>query len=166
MQGDLTLRHKDGKLNYLTYSMLNQLAEPSIQGIVINWRDITDRIESLKEIEYLATHDELTTLPNRVSLKQKMSQLCSQKGKSSDSFSLIMLDIDGFRYVNDALGYQLGDQLIVQVASRLKNFKGGSISLSLYRRPVCNHYTEFESSWEYDQAGHKNHSPVQGTVQG
>lgn len=153
MQGDLTLRHKDGKLNYLTYSMLNQLAEPSIQGIVINWRDITDRIESLKEIEYLATHDELTTLPNRVSLKQKMSQLCSQKGKSSDSFSLIMLDIDGFRYVNDALGYQLGDQLIVQVASRLKEFLREEAFLCRYTGDQFAIIIQnLKSSWEYEQA--------------
>ncbi len=131
-EGDLILKNIEGKESYLTYTVSNQLGEPSVQGIVINWRDITDRIENQKEIEYIATHDELTRLPNRVFLKKKISQLCEEQISTDYDFALIMLDIDGFRYVNDALGYQLGDQLIVQVANRLKQFLGEDEFLCRY----------------------------------
>lgn len=124
VNGDVSLKDINGKMSYLTYTMTNQLSEPSIQGIVINWRDITDRIQKQREIEFIATHDELTRLPNRVSLKEKMCQLCTENTDPDYTFALIMLDIDGFRYVNDALGYQYGDQLIVQVSQRLEEFLG------------------------------------------
>ncbi len=152
MQGDLALKHKNGKTSHLTYTMINQLQEPSIQGIVINWRDITDRVENLKEIEYIATHDELTRLPNRVSLKKKMSQLCEENNRPDYNFALIMLDIDGFRYVNDALGYQLGDQLIVQVACRLKEFLGDDGFLCRYTGDQFAIIIQnLNKSWEYEQ---------------
>lgn len=152
MQSDLTLKDQNGKVSYLTYTMSNQLQEPSIQGIIINWRDITDRIENQKEIEYIATHDELTRLPNRVSLKKKISQLCEEHVEPNYNFALIMLDIDGFRYVNDALGYQLGDQLIVQVASRLQEFLGENEFLCRYAGDqfavIIQSLNKF---WEYEQ---------------
>ncbi|MDD3169539.1 MAG: EAL domain-containing protein [Eubacteriales bacterium] len=156
MQGDLAIKDKNGKVSYLTYTVTNQLSEPSIQGIVINWRDITDRIENQKEIEYIATHDELTKLPNQVSLKKKMSQLCEEYSHLDHNFALIMLDIDGFRYVNDALGYQLGDQLIVQVASRLKEFLGENGFLCRYTGDqFAMIIQDLNSSWEYEQTAKK-----------
>lgn len=152
MQGDLTLKNKDGKVSCLTYSMTNHLNEPSIEGIVINWRDITDRVENQKEIEYIATHDELTKLPNRVFLKRKMSQLCEENAHPNYNFALIMLDIDGFRYVNDALGYQLGDQLIIQVARRLQEFLGEDGFLCRYTGDQFAVIIQnLHRSWEYEQ---------------
>lgn len=152
MQGDLTLKDKCGKVSYLTYTITNHLTEPSIQGIVINWRDITDRIQNQKEIEYIATHDELTGLPNRVFLKKKMSQLCEESTYPDHNFALIMLDIDSFRYVNDALGYQLGDQLIVQVAHRLQKFLGDDGFLCRYTGDQFAIIIQnLKKSWEYEQ---------------
>lgn len=152
MHGDLTLKDKSGKESYLTYSITNHLTEPSIEGIVIHWRDITDRIENQKEIEFIATHDELTKLPNRVFLKRKMSQLCEENHHPNYNFALIMLDIDGFRYVNDALGYQLGDQLIVQVACRLKEFLGEDGFICRYTGDQFAIIVQnLHKSWEYEQ---------------
>lgn len=152
IQGDLTLTNKNGKVKYLTYTMTNQLSESSIQGIVINWRDITERIENQKEIEYIATHDELTKLPNRVTLKKKISQLCEEHTDSDYNFALIMLDIDGFRYVNDALGYQLGDQLIVLVSQRLKEFLGDDGFICRYTGDQFAIIVQnLNKSWEYEQ---------------
>jgi PAS domain S-box/diguanylate cyclase (GGDEF) domain len=150
--GDLTLKDRNGKESYLTYTMTNQLGEPSIQGIVINWRDITDRIENQKEIEYIATHDELTKLPNRVYLKKKISQLCEEHNQKDYDFALIMLDIDSFRYINDALGYQLGDQLILQVSDRLIEFLGDDGFLCRYTGDQFAIIIENLSSfWDYEQ---------------
>ena len=152
IQGDLALKDKNGRVSYLTYTMTNQLTESSIQGIVINWRDITERIENQKEIEYIATHDELTKLPNRVSLKKKLCQLCEENIDPDFNFALIMLDIDGFRYVNDALGYQLGDQLIVLVSHRLKEFLGDEGFLCRYTGDqFAIILKNLNKSWEYEQ---------------
>ncbi len=152
MQGDLALKDQNGKVSYLTYTISNQLQEPSIRGIVINWRDITDRIENQKQIEYIATHDELTKLPNRVALKKKICQLCEENADLNYNFALIMLDIDGFRYINDALGYQLGDQLIIQVKSRLQGFLGENEFLCRYTGDQFAIIIQnMNQSWEYEQ---------------
>lgn len=152
MYGDFTLEDKSGRERYLTYTMTNHLQEPSIQGIVVNWRDITDRVENQREIEYIATHDELTKLPNRVFLKKKISQLCEENSGSSFNFALLMLDLDGFRYVNDALGYQLGDQLIVQVALRLREHLGEDVFLCRYTGDQFAIIVQnLNRSWEYEQ---------------
>ena len=124
IEDEIIIATIEGKEIYLSLSMSNQLAEPSIQGIVINWRDITERIESQREIQHIATHDELTKLPNRIFLKKKMSDLCEESKLGQNSFALIMLDIDGFKFINDALVYQLGDQLITKVTQRLVEFLG------------------------------------------
>ncbi|MEL7654532.1 MAG: bifunctional diguanylate cyclase/phosphodiesterase, partial [Bacillota bacterium] len=151
-EGDLIFKNKDGKQSYLTFIMTNQLEEPSVQGIVINWRDITDRIENQKEIEFIATHDELTRLPNRVYLKKKISQLCEEQNRADHDFALIMLDIDGFRYVNDALGYQLGDQLIIQVTKRLREFLGEDGFICRYSGDQFAIIVQnLHKSWEYEQ---------------
>lgn len=132
VRGDIVIKSLDGKDIYLTLAMSNQLEEPSIQGIVINWRDITERIQSQNEIEYIATHDEMTKLPNRVYLKNKMNHLKTESKEKDTSFALFMIDIDGLKYINDAIGYQFGDQLIIQVSERLINFLGDSILVSRY----------------------------------
>ncbi|HVI39645.1 MAG TPA: EAL domain-containing protein, partial [Anaerovoracaceae bacterium] len=100
---------------------------------------------------FIATHDELTKLPNRVFLKRKMSQLCDESN-ADNNFALIMLDIDGFRYVNDALGYQLGDQLIIQVAHRLKEFLGEDGFVCRYTGDqFAIIVQDLYKSWEYEQ---------------
>ena len=149
--GDLILKNRNGDESYVTYTISNQLSEPSIQGIIINWRDITDRINNQKELEFIATHDELTKLPNRVYLKHKITQLC-EEGSDDYDFALIMLDIDGFRYVNDALGYQLGDQLILQVADRLKEVLGEDRFICRYSGDQFAIIIQnLHKSWEYEQ---------------
>ncbi len=148
--GDLILKNRNGDESYVTYTISNQLSESSIQGIIINWRDITDRIKNQKELEFIATHDELTKLPNRVYLKQKITQLCEES--SDEDFALIMLDIDGFRYVNDALGYQLGDQLILLVADRLKVVLGEDRFICRYSGDQFAIIIQnLHKSWEYEQ---------------
>lgn len=119
VQGEITYKAKTGKEIILELEMESLLSEPSIQGIVINVRDITQRVELRKKMQYIATHDELTGLPNRFCFKQQLETLC-QHGRDSTCFALMILDVDGFKYVNDALGYDVGDQLAIEVAGRLK----------------------------------------------
>ena len=122
IDGDIVLKTEDGRETHLNLVISNHLSEPSINGLVINWRDITERVEKEREIQFVATHDELTKLPNQLYLKNKLGELCCDPKSKEGAFALFMLNIDGFKYINDALGHQLGDQLIISVGQRLKAY--------------------------------------------
>lgn len=122
IDGDIVLKTEEGREIYLSLVISNHLSEPSINGLVINWRDITERVEKEREIQFVATHDELTKLPNQLYLKKKLGELCCDSKSDECAFALFMLNIDGFKYINDALGHQLGDQLIISVGQRLKAY--------------------------------------------
>lgn len=80
--------------------------------------DITESKRQAEEIEFLAYHDPLTMLPNRSKLK---IQLSSQLEHSIASpFALIFIDLDNFKNINDTMGHEIGDQILIEVGSRLR----------------------------------------------
>jgi len=81
--------------------------------------DITDRARNEKRIAFLAQHDLLTGLANRALFAQKLEEAAKRFQRHGISFSVLMLDLDRFKNVNDTLGHPAGDQLLVQVAQRL-----------------------------------------------
>lgn len=132
VRGDITLKTEEGKEIFLELNLKNQLLEPSIQGIVINSRDITSRIEMEQEMMYISTHDELTNLPNRAYLKKYLKEKCELGKENQSFFTVMMLDIHDFKYVNNALGYKLGDKLIIEITKRLKNLLGDKSFICRY----------------------------------
>ena len=98
-------------------------------------REIDDadyKIELEKKLLYISTYDELTQLPNRTYFNSQIEYQCNDAIKKDYSFALMILNIDGFKYINDAIGYELADQLLIQVTQRLKNFLGEKQFLSRY----------------------------------
>jgi diguanylate cyclase (GGDEF)-like protein/PAS domain S-box-containing protein len=85
-------------------------------GIRGTARNVTEQHEAALQIEYLATHDNLTGLPNRVSLQRTLEHAMQQ----GDVGAMLFIDIDHFKYVNDNYGHRSGDQLIVGVSGVLK----------------------------------------------
>jgi diguanylate cyclase (GGDEF)-like protein len=81
--------------------------------------DITERARNEKRIAFLAQHDLLTGLANRALFAQKLDEAAKRFQRYGISFSVLMLDLDRFKNVNDTLGHPAGDQLLVQVAQRL-----------------------------------------------
>ncbi len=75
--------------------------------------------EANQELGYLALHDALTKLPNRVLLECRLDDALSKAHEDGGQFALMFMDLDGFKVVNDAYGHQVGDRLLVQVAERL-----------------------------------------------
>ena len=67
-----------------------------------------------EKIKYLANYDSLTKLPNRNKFIEKLDQLIDEYANSNHQFAVIKLDIDGFKYVNDTLGNEVGDELLKQ----------------------------------------------------
>ncbi|MBU66888.1 MAG: hypothetical protein CL858_15760 [Cupriavidus sp.] len=76
--------------------------------------------EANKELEFLALHDKLTHLPNRVLLEDRFAQAIQAASRQHGVFAVLFVDLDGFKGVNDTYGHQVGDGLLVQIANRLR----------------------------------------------
>jgi diguanylate cyclase (GGDEF)-like protein len=83
--------------------------------------DITVRANAERHSAYLAGHDQLTGLPNRYQFSAFLDDIASKRRRLSDHVAVFMLDLDGFKNVNDTLGHGAGDQLLVTVARRLQD---------------------------------------------
>ncbi|MGT2433069.1 putative bifunctional diguanylate cyclase/phosphodiesterase [Cupriavidus basilensis] len=75
--------------------------------------------EANQELTYLALHDNLTKLPNRVLLEDRLDRAIQEAAQKNTRFALMFMDLDGFKAVNDAYGHPVGDQLLVEVARRI-----------------------------------------------
>lgn len=91
----------------------------TIKRMVLLYTDITERRAAAQEIERLAYFDILTGLPNRLLLKDRLSQMLSRAGRHNELVALLFIDLDRFKEVNDTLGHGCGDQLLQVVAERL-----------------------------------------------
>ena len=85
-----------------------------------------------KEIAYKATHDKLTGLPNSIYASKKLRKLCKSASKNKTKFALMMLGISGIKNINNAFGYEYGDQVTIEIVKRLKVFLGDDIFISRY----------------------------------
>jgi diguanylate cyclase (GGDEF)-like protein/PAS domain S-box-containing protein len=109
---------KDGTvLNIeILLSKINLLQRLVIHGTIL---DISEQAKLLKENEYLAYHDHLTKLPNRRLFEKELHKQLDVSLKNEIKFTLIALDLDRFKYINDSLGHNAGDELLKLVARRI-----------------------------------------------
>ena len=94
--------------------------EGNAKHLVVVIDDITERKKSEQRIAFMAHHDVLTGLPNRLAVMEKIEEAVARHRRRGDSFAILLLDLDRFKHVNDTLGHAVGDTLLRETASRLK----------------------------------------------
>ena len=90
-----------------------------VSGGVIVFQDVTDAIAMATQMTHLTNHDQLTGLPNRVLLHDRMQQAITVAESTGHMVATLLIDLDNFKYINDAVGHHLGDNIIQHVARRL-----------------------------------------------
>lgn len=119
-QGEVWDRRKNGEV-YPKWLTITAVKNES--GVVTHYVgshvDISGRKASEERIQYLAYHDPLTGLYNRFSLHETLTKALSWATRNKKQLALMLIDLDNFKTINDTLGHQIGDQLLVQVAQRL-----------------------------------------------
>lgn len=88
---------------------------------IVLLRDLTDRRQAQEHLDFLAQHDHLTGLPNRTSLHQMLAQALAQAAAQQTRLSVLCIDLDQFKAVNDSLSHHAGDLLLCEVAKRLRS---------------------------------------------
>ncbi len=84
-------------------------------------QDITDKIKTQQQLEYKARYDLLTHIPNRYTLMERLDNEIARFRRSGNFFSLLFIDLDNFKNINDSFGHSIGDRLIIDVAGRLRS---------------------------------------------
>ncbi len=120
-QGEIWNRTKTGEL-YAEWLSISTILdkEGDVENYIALFSDITETKLISERVEFLAHHDALTALPNRVLFQDRMHQSIVNAGRQNSKVALLYLDIDHFKSVNDSLGHRIGDLLLKQVVTRLQ----------------------------------------------
>ena len=121
-QGEIWDRRKNGEVfpEWITITSVRN-PEGEVTNYVATFTDITERKAAESEIEYLAFYDQLTRLPNRRLLLDRLQQALAASARSGAEGALLFIDLDNFKDLNDTLGHEKGDLLLKLVAERLSD---------------------------------------------
>ncbi|MBI1889821.1 MAG: EAL domain-containing protein [Burkholderiales bacterium] len=119
---DVLLISRDGVQYAIEDSAAPMLdAEGNLLGAVMVFHDISEARKTAKEMAYLANHDVLTGLPNRALLNDRLENALALAHRESRRLALLFIDIDHFKDINDSLGHDVGDQLLVEIGTRFSD---------------------------------------------
>jgi len=121
-EGEMWNCRKDGQsyLEWLHLSVIKDEVDDEITHFLYVFSDITERKENEQRLAYMAHYDNLTGLPNRTLFYERVSQAIVRAEQSNCLVSVLFLDLDGFKHINDTWGHAIGDLLLKEVASRMK----------------------------------------------
>ncbi|MEW6563795.1 MAG: EAL domain-containing protein [Pseudomonadota bacterium] len=130
-RGEIWDRRKNGETypKWLDVSTVHD-RNGKLTNYIAIFTDLTDRKMAEEQIKFLAYHDPLTRLPNRLLLRDRFDQAVAAASRDGALVALLFLDLDQFKQVNDSLGHEIGDQLLLSVSKRLEGFVRDSDTVS------------------------------------
>ena len=119
-QGEIYNRRKNGEIfsEWLTVNAARDAGGQSIAYIAV-FTDLSRILQAERRLSYLAHHDMLTGLPNRLLFNDRLEQSVAQARRNAGRFTLIFIDLDRFKQINDSLGHEIGDIVLREAAARL-----------------------------------------------
>ena len=122
---DLTVLRADGRLVQVEVDARDLRDDPTVRGLVLTIADVTEQRRLEDELSHLAFHDGLTGLANRVLFRTRLEQAYTDCARDGRTLSVLFVDLDDFKEVNDTLGHAVGDELLVTVGQRIAAIVGG-----------------------------------------
>jgi diguanylate cyclase (GGDEF)-like protein/PAS domain S-box-containing protein len=117
---ELPIRDADDDWRYVELILTNLLDDPDVAGMVATARDIAQRKAFEAELIQQVFHDPLTGLPNRALFVDRLEQARVRSARRQGNVAVLFVDLDNFKLINDSLGHQAGDVLLIDVAKRLQ----------------------------------------------
>tara|TARA_R110002153_G_scaffold84005_3_gene210678 strand:+ start:5681 stop:7786 length:2106 start_codon:yes stop_codon:yes gene_type:complete len=102
----------------------------NVKGAVVVFQDVSESVAMAVQMTHVTNHDQLTGLPNRVLLHDRIVQCINNSDKAQPSIALLLIDIDNFKYLNDTLGHKIGDSIILSISKRLQQACGPSATVA------------------------------------
>ncbi|MDT7547640.1 MAG: hypothetical protein QOE84_34 [Actinomycetota bacterium] len=113
------MRAADGRWRHVEQRVINLLADADVQGLVVNLRDVTEQYELQTTLHRAALEDALTGLPNRTLLMDRVQQAIEREQAGGPSYSLLFVNLDRLKAINDTFGHGIGDGVLKTVADIL-----------------------------------------------
>jgi diguanylate cyclase (GGDEF)-like protein/PAS domain S-box-containing protein len=114
------VRHADGSWHVVQAIAKNLNEVESVAGVVVNYRDITEQKTLEEQLRRQAFHDDLTGLPNRALFTDRLEHAIRFLGRNAAPIAVLFIDLDDFKTVNDSLGHEAGDRLLVEAGKRIE----------------------------------------------
>ncbi len=117
---EVVIRRPDGTHRTAEATLTDLRNDPSVNGLVLNIRDVTDRKQLEDDLRYQALHDDLTGLGSRLQFHHQLTEALGPTRRKGSMVAALFIDIDDFKTINDSLGHAAGDQVLVEISSRLQ----------------------------------------------
>jgi diguanylate cyclase (GGDEF)-like protein/PAS domain S-box-containing protein len=117
---EFRMKHRDDFWLHVEALRTNLLHDENVKGIVLNTRDVSERKAFEEELQHQAFHDAVTGLANRALFKDRVEHMIERQARDNLPVSILFMDLDDFKTINDSLGHAAGDRMLAEVGERLK----------------------------------------------